>query len=326
MKKYYLTCVPLLLAALALPPCHAAENPLEAARSRLTSCDPKVVRAAVDQLLRDPQTLAEPMGLFDIALAQRDAGDNDEAALLFLAAKLRVGRQILFLRGDRPQLLSVMEMVVGPMIMPYLEADPARARRIVQRAIDWDKTTPDPLRAQQNAAAGEIQQRLAAIDAGLARLPDQIRITPGLAAQARAANLQAEQAIRQRRAASCAAGVLDAAWSKDATQRINQQAIALVMADPLVRERAGGAIDSAYVLRNDTTASGLPSRLAISIDSAHASGFWAQVDVKAAVTAERTLGAVSTTLACVSEMADPESGQSDVCDADKKALRPAAQP
>ncbi len=72
--------------------------------------------------------------LFHAASGERAAGRKEEAAFLFLAARLRTSRQILFENGDRP-LLTIMMMTVGPLVMPVLEADPELARRVVKRVI-----------------------------------------------------------------------------------------------------------------------------------------------------------------------------------------------
>src|SRR5262249_28002337 len=62
--------------------------------ARLASCDPAVARSAVDEILRDPKTLQEPLMLFQAATGARMAG-RKEAAFLYLAARLRTSRQVL---------------------------------------------------------------------------------------------------------------------------------------------------------------------------------------------------------------------------------------
>ena len=56
--------------------------------------------------------------------------------------------------------------------------------------VDWDRATPDPFREREGAKSAEFAEKLAAIDAGLVRLPDQLRNDPARVAQA----LQARQA------------------------------------------------------------------------------------------------------------------------------------
>jgi hypothetical protein len=122
-------------------------------------------------MLRDPQALREPLTFFQAALAERMAERKEEAAFLFLAGRLRTSRQILFEKGDRPQLLAIMLMTVGPLTMPVLQTDPELARRVVRRTIDWDRSKPDPFRDRNEAKTGINAQKIAEIDAGLAQLP-----------------------------------------------------------------------------------------------------------------------------------------------------------
>lgn len=166
LRNSFVAVCAVCLAALASPSNAAAQGDASVT-ARLGSCDAAVVRKAVDEMLGDPKTLQEPLMLFHAASGERLAGRREEAAFLYLAARLRTSRQILFEKGDRPQLLSIMLMTSGPLVMPILKADPELARRVVKRVIDWDRATPDPFREREAAKSGEIAEKLAAIDAAL---------------------------------------------------------------------------------------------------------------------------------------------------------------
>jgi hypothetical protein len=160
--------------------------------------------------------------LFHAALSERTAGRNEEAAFLFLAARLRTARQILFEQGDRPQLIATMMMTVGPLIMPVLEADPELARRVVRRTIDWDRSTPDPFRDRQDASSGENARKIAEIDDGLRRLPDQIRANTARIAKAGEENEKAERQLKNMYAERCGSGIQEPVAAEAATTRIQR--------------------------------------------------------------------------------------------------------
>jgi hypothetical protein len=204
MRNPFLAVLAICLVTLASPS-NATPSGDASVEARLVSCDPAVVRLAADDMIRDPKTLREPLMLFLAASGERMAGHKEEAAFLYLAARLRTSRQVLFEKGDRPQLLAVMMMTLGPLVMPALEADPELARNMVKRVIDWDRSTLDPFRDREAAKTGDFPDKLAEINAGLARLPDQIRNDPGRAAKGREAEEQAERQIKSINAERCGA-------------------------------------------------------------------------------------------------------------------------
>lgn len=314
------------LAALALP-CAAAPPGDASAGARLGSCDTAVVRKAVDEMLGDPKTLQEPLMLFHAASAERMAGRNEEAAFLYLAARLRTSRQILFEKGDRPQLLSIMLMTIGPSVMPVLEADPELARRVVKRVIDWDRATPDPFREREPAKSGEIAEKLAAIEAGLARLPDQLRDDPGRVTQARQALDESERQIKASYAQRCGPGTLDPADAEAATERIKSAAESLARTHPFVIAEAGGEIKSASAGTYRLGPGRLPMRLTVSVSPANGKMFFAEVDAESTITAERKLGAVTMSLVCVTDISHGyrDVRWKEVCTDDPKARKPAGE-
>lgn len=261
--------------------------------------------------------------LFHAASGERAAGRNEEAAFLYLAARLRTSRQILFEKGDRAQLLAIMNMTVGPLIMPVLESDAELARRVVKRTIDWDRSTPDPFRDREEAKSGEIAKKIAELDAGLARLPDQIKSNPDRAAKALQENVQAERQLMAMKAQRCGPGTLDPADAEAAAERIKGQAQLLAAAHPLVLRRAGGAVKSVNVSSYQQGAARLPTRLTMSVSPINGRPFYAEVDAVATIMPDRKLGSVKLSLACLTELwiGQREASWKDVCLGDPKAIK-----
>lgn len=168
-----LTCAVLGMAIL-FPPCAAAPGTLPQIGSRFASCDPATAGAAVKAALNDPATLLDPSVLFDAAVAEHIADHKDQAAFMYLAARLRMSRQALVGRDEATQALAAMVVTISPIILPDLLLDPDMARRTVERVIDWDRATPDPFRDQAMSKGGKFPAKLAEIDGALARLPSDI--------------------------------------------------------------------------------------------------------------------------------------------------------
>jgi hypothetical protein len=169
-KRLSLLASAALGLAVILPALGAAGRPAPI-QARLMSCDPGTVQAAAEAVLIDPATQREPAVLFQAALAERMAGRKDQAAFLYLAARLRMSRQALAGSGEARQALAALVVTISPVIMPDLLTDPGLTRWAVQRTADWDRVTPDPFRDVALAKGGEFPAKLAAIDAAMARLP-----------------------------------------------------------------------------------------------------------------------------------------------------------
>lgn len=308
------------LPATATPP----TNPSVVAR--LGSCDAVVVRKAVDELLVDPKTLREPLMLFYAASGEYMAGQREEAAYLYLAARLRTSRQVLFEKGDRPQLLSVMLMTVGTMVMPILEADPELAQRAVKRAIEWDRSTLDPFRERDEAKSDEIAKKIAAIDEGLAHLPDQLRNDSARVARARQALDGSERQLKDSYAQRCGPGTLDPADAEPAAERIKRAAESLVRTNSFAVSQAGGEIKSASVTSFRMAPSRLPTRITVAVNPTNGKMFYAEVDADPAITPERKLGAVQMSLACITDLSlgYRDARWKDVCTDDVAARKPSA--
>jgi hypothetical protein len=311
------------LAALSFP--SDAAPPRDAStEARLASCDPAVVRKAAEEMLRDPKTLQEPLVLFNAAAGERTAGRKEEAAFLYLIARLRTSRQILFEKGDRPQLLAIMMMTVGPLVMPILEADPELARRVVRRVIEWDRATPDPYRDREDAKSGAMRDKIVEIDAGLARLPDQIRADPTLAAQAREANELADRMVKSTFAERCGPGTLDAVDVEATSERIKTNAEGFAKAHPFVLAQAGGAVKSTSVGASRQGASRLPGRMTVGVTPVTGKGFYAEVDAEVTITPGRKLDSVKFSLVCITSLwiGQRDASWKDVCVGDPKAIKP----
>lgn len=323
MRNPMLVILAIGLAIVSLP-AKANPSPSASITARLASCDSAVVRLAAAELLRDPNTLGEPLMLFHAAMGERMAGRKEEAAFLYLAARLRTARQILFEKGDRLQLIAVMSMTVGPLVMPVLEADPALARTVVKRVIDWDRSTPDPFRDREAAKAGDIPEKLAKIDAVLARFPEQIGGDPARLVSARDADQRAEQQIKSTNVQRCGPGTLDAVDAEVATTRIRSEAERLAKTHPFVLRQAGGTVKSVSVGAWQKGTSGVPSRLTVSVSPASGATFYAEIDAEISITADRKLGAIKTSLACITYLwlGQRDGSWKNVCLDDPKAIKP----
>jgi hypothetical protein len=305
--------------------CFAGSSRDSEVQARLRSCDAALVRSAADEVLRDPQTLREPLMLFFAAGGRRTVGDKEEASFLYLAARLRSSRQLIFEKGDRPQLVAVIGGNMGAQILPAIEADPQFARRVVERVIAWDRATPDPFRDRKAGNTPDIDKKLADVDGTLERLLAHISSDPTRLEKARIADQQMDAQISTRRARQCGPGKLDSTDVDAAKERMDESAKRLVLTHPLVLERAGGSNISTFVGARKSSADGeLPGRLTISVRTDGGKTFYAEVDVQTTITNDRKLGAVNASLACITELwlGQRQAHWKDVCTDDPKSLRP----
>ncbi|MYN40922.1 hypothetical protein GTP55_16260 [Duganella sp. FT109W] len=290
-------------------------------QAQLASCDAQIVQRAADGILRSPQTLQEPSLLISAAIDQRYAGHADEAAFLYLAMRLRMARQLLFERDWRPELMALTEQVQAPLIMPLVEADPARARAVVQRVLEWDRATPDPYRDRALAAGGAAAEQIEQADAELAGWPAQLQNQPERVEQARAALVKAEARVADVHQARCNPAAPDSVHLAAARQTIEQMAERTVRNAPVVLKRAVGEIKLAksYSSRGVW----LPVRMTYTVVPVKGKPFYAEVDVVSSITPDRRLGQVKTTLACITEhsASDRPSNFRDVCTDDPAARR-----
>lgn len=301
----------------------AVAPPTASLTARLDSCNSNVMQAAVAELIRYPRGLREPLMLFRAAGAQRAAGLKEEAAFLYLLAQLRTARQLLLERGDLPQLRMITAGAVGPVIMPVLEADPELARRVVRRVIEWDRSAPDPFRDDERARTGDIPEKLARLDASLARLPDEIAADTARREKARDGNLQAERqlALFNER---CRPGRIDSADLEAATAAIKTQAESFAKTNSFVVAQAGGGVRAVSVGSYRVGETRLPQRVTVSVAPLSGQGFFAEIDVNAEITSARKLGSIRTSLVCITKLSigQRDGRWKDVCFDDPNVIRP----
>ncbi len=290
-------------------------------QARMASCDKVVARNAIDQVFKDPATLEEPLFLFRAASAELGLGNNEQAAFLYLAARLRTARQILFEKGDRPQLLAVMQMTVGPMIMPIIESDPHLAKRIVGRVVEWDATTQDPFRERPDAKSPPASERLDQLMEGLLRLPQQVAQRTERVAAAKKELEQVSAMVREATARQCSPDKIDAAFADAADRIAKEQVEHFVAQHPLVVARADGLPRFTSVAVGSL---GENTRMTVSVQPAQGKSFYAEVDVKFSVTPDRKLGSVTHSLVCLTDLwiGQRNAAWKDVCNDDLRAIKP----
>jgi hypothetical protein len=126
-------------------------------KEKLESCDPKIAVAAAEDFINNPDMLKEPLALFSPAFVLFLNGKKDDAVFWFYAAQLRVRYQLVFEKGDRGQLLSVMMMTMGPSINNYAFQDTSNLNRILDRVLEWDKKTSNPFRDKTKSESDDKQ-------------------------------------------------------------------------------------------------------------------------------------------------------------------------
>lgn len=301
----------------------AASPPTISLSARMDSCDSNVMRAAVAELIRYPRGLREPLMLFNAAAAQRAAGFKEEAAFFYLLAQLRTARQLLLKRGDLPQLRMITAGAVGPLIMPILEADPELARKVVRRVIEWDRTAPDPFRDDESAKSGDMPEKLARLDASLARLPEELEKDTARTANARESNLQAERLLEKFNE-RCRTTRLDSINLEAATEAIKTQAETFAKTNPFVVAQAGGSVRAVSVSSYQLGETRLPQRVTVVVAPSSGQGFFAEIDVNAEVTGARKLGSIRISLVCITKLSigQRDGRWRDVCLGDSNAIRP----
>lgn len=137
-------------------------------KERMEACDSKIAVAAAEEFINNPDMLKEPLELFNPALVLFLNGKKDDAVFWFYAAQLRVRYQLVFEKGDRGQLLSVMMMTMGPAINNYAFQDISNLNRILDRVLEWDKKTPNPF--HDRIRSKEEDKRLEQVYSGFREL------------------------------------------------------------------------------------------------------------------------------------------------------------
>ncbi|AVR97313.1 hypothetical protein [Pseudoduganella armeniaca] len=290
----------------------------------LASCDPATVRAAIASAMRDPAMPAYPVVLFQLAQTARSLGDKEEAAFLYLAARLRSARQLVVEPGEIGALMGALQLSVAPLVMPALGADPAMARRVVARLLAWDKATPDPFRERAAHGTADVKAQMAQVEADIAtgtgRLADQIAADKARQAESAAADAAVDRQLAQQTERRCAAGATDIAGERT---RIDAEVRRVVADHALVRKHATGGVRSVSVAATEVRAGALPTRMSLTVTPVQGQPFYAEVLIETTVTRERRLDTISATLLCLTNqwLGQRQAGR-DVCVSDPQAILP----
>lgn len=208
------------------------------AKDRLKSCNPTISLGAAEEILRNPESLKEPLELFAPAAVLFQRGKKDKGIFWFYAAQLRTRYQLVFEKGDRGQLLSIMLMTVGAPINNYAFQNTSNFRRILDQVLEWDKTTPNPYREKPRSEIAE--QQIAEIYGGLRDLQAKLSAEQSdIEANARRAAPEIERMFAAGDNPQCRAGQVDPA---NAAQEIIKEKVlvkAYVENNPEVIRDAG---------------------------------------------------------------------------------------
>lgn len=231
----------LIFALLFQAPVSLASNGLSA-EDRLKSCDPGIAVDAAKEIVNSPASLKEPLLLFPPAAVLFRHGLKDEGLFWFYAAQLRVRYQLAFEKGDRGQLLVVMLMTTGPPIMNYALQDVSNFVRILDRVLEWDKTTPNPFREKPRSEA--MDKQLEQVYAGFRRLKAKlISDKVDLEDKARKAAPEIERTYMQKDDPRCGKGRLDPAYARQGRKKEWSLVIEFVKKNKEVIQEAGGIKD-----------------------------------------------------------------------------------
>ena len=270
----------------------------------LQSCDPKVALDAAREIVKDPDSLKEPLLLFKPAWVLFEQGKKHEAVFWFYAAQLRTRYQLVFEKGDHGQLMSIMLMTMGEPINNHALQDIPRFLRTLDRVLEWDRDTPNPYRGRNKSEKEEKQIEL--IYTGLREMKTKLSAERGqLQRQARAASH--EVARKYSRTTPCVQTEVDPA--RRATRTIERErptVISYVTAHQGV-QREAGTIVRAYVASSRTKGGiQLPHRYIAAVVGS-------EKLVYAVVDVVRSSAAPTFTLACVTEAPSDQDPSEDDC-------------
>lgn len=194
-------------------------NDIKSLQDKMKSCDSKIAISAAEAFIANQNILTEPLELFSPAAVLFQNGKKDDAVFWFYAAQLRVRYQLVFEKGDRGQLLTVMMMTVGVPINNNAFQDVSNFIRTLDRVLEWDKRTPNPFRNKPRTV--ETDKQIEQIYAGFEKLKAKIVAEKSeLESKARAAAPMIEQSYTQRAKLLCGKGKID---PSDANQIIKKE-------------------------------------------------------------------------------------------------------
>lgn len=283
-----------------------ADTPLPAI-DRLKSCDPGMALGAAKEILAAPHTRQEPLEMFPAVLTLYELGDKDDAVFWFYAAQLRMYRQLVFEAGhSRVQLLQVMQMTLAPLINGYAFQDISKLDRLMDRVLEWDRTTPYPREAlpRSKDIDSQIEKIYSNFDDIRTRLlADKEKLERQAKEQAQASD---EMAAQMRRP-PCQPGQSDPAYANRiiAAEETSVKQFVTHHRDIV---RAVGAVHEALIdSYMPVPPSELPRRYTVSVAGQRKTLF-AEIDVL------RSAGKVQFVLACLSSLSRGQRDAfKDVC-------------
>jgi hypothetical protein len=215
-------------------------------------------------------------------------------------------------------------MTIGPLILPAIESDSELAHKVVKRVIKWDQSTPDPFRDHDAAKSNETQKRIAELNDALARLPEQISSNPARIAKAHDMDMQAERQVQSMYVERCGPGTLDPVNIETASKRIKSDALSFTKSHPFVLARANETVKAVDIGSWKPGISHLPGRITVFVTPASGKAFYAEVDAKVTITADRKLGPIAFNLVCLTDLwiGQRDASWKDVCRNDPNATSP----
>lgn len=280
--------------------------PQLSASDRLHSCDPRIALQAADEFLHDPGTLKEPIHMFYPAAILYQNGRKDEAVFWFQAAQLRTRYQLAFEKGDRGQLLSIMQMTIGPPINNYAYQDAVRFDRIIDQVLEWDKIAPNPWKNRPRLK--DTEASLEKVYSGIRELKTKLLAERDeLEKKARLAAPQMDRLSDDSRVRACRPGEPDPALANRTIEMEKKTVTDFARNHKDVLKESGSikfANVAVYKLSRD---SGLPSRYSVAVEGVGKQVF-AEVNVS------RSANGTNFVLACVSPLSPGQrSALKDVC-------------
>lgn len=283
-----------LFALLCQAPVSRADNGLSA-EDRLKSCNPGIAIDAAKEIVNSPATLKEPLMLFSPAAVFFQHGLKDDGVFWFYAAQLRVRYQLAFEKGDRGQLLSVMLMTTGPVINNYAFQDVSNLGRILDRVLEWDKTTHNPFREKPRSEA--IDKQLEQVYAGLRDLRTKLVAEKSdLEAKARKAASDIDRAYTQKDNPLCRKGQLDPAYAAQEAKKEWSLVIDFIKNNKEVIREAGGIKDIYPASSTKNSTEVMPHRYEVSVNGVGGKSIYPIIGVT------RSDGNTKFTLDCISHL------------------------
>lgn len=280
---------------------------------RLKFCDQQIVHSAAGEIVNSTTSLKEPMSLFLSAISMFQHGKKDEAVFWFYASQLRVRYQLVFEKGDRGQLLTIMLMTMGPTINNYAFQDISNLNRILDKVVEWDKQTPNPFRGKPRTP--EMDKQIEQIYIGMSDF--KIKLTKektDLEEKAKKAAPAIEHAFTEgnkRNAAICRKGIFDSTYFANTSS--NEEFLIKGFIEDFVISSPEAIVESKLINRvqieskNINNDSVFPYRYITSLDGGSKKLF-------AVVNVARQVDSAKFTLACITSIPKEQRNPStDLC-------------